>query len=149
MGRLTTALAILAVGIAVAIVIAVVRDRPIAPVRSVPSDPCHTVPNGDVDLIARHRACEAACDGGDMPACGLAATDLVTGLGAPPDGARAAELYEKACGSSRAPSACLLLGDLYADGVLVTRDDERAKDAWTRGCKDKDRACCTRLEADR
>ncbi len=163
---LSSALTLFAVGLAIIILIAIVkRDRSIAPTEtgrkgmlddagttsptSAASDPCRSIPSGDVDLIARHAACEAACSKNDMAACGLAATNYVTGLGAPPDGARALELYEKACASREAPSACLLLGDLLDDGALVARDSERANQAWSSGCAQGDRASCARRDGGR
>lgn len=88
------------------------------------------------------RLYESACGAGDPVACLSLASLLETGatdLAA--DVPRALGLYDKACTAGEA-EACRHLGDVYAIGDLVTKNDDRADGYYDVGCEKGDDDAC-------
>lgn len=89
---------------------------------------------------------ERACGCHDADGCGFLGFSYVQGIGVAADPARAAQLFEQACGPDPVPASravfCDMLGLMYRDGHGVTRDPvaalalfRRACDAgWAAGC---------------
>jgi TPR repeat protein len=119
---------------------------PAASPKTPTAEQCRSFQGGaPADWVANHAVCETACSEGDMPSCGMVASNLSTGIAGKRNYARAVTLYDKVCASRDAPTACYQLGEMLDDGEHVPRDASRATRAWTAGCEQGDRMSCEAL----
>ncbi len=77
---------------------------------------------------------DAACEAGNMCACGRLARLFERGLGVSRDPARAAELYERSCEHDVAP-ACVGLGYCLSTGACGPSDPARERALFDRACE--------------
>jgi TPR repeat protein len=68
-------------------------------------------------------------------------------VGVPPDLPRAADAYRWACNSRSGAKGCSALGDMYARGRGVAKDDKAATDSYSSGCAYGDARACVRVGA--
>ena len=95
---------------------------------------------------------ERACSCHDADGCGFLGFSYVQGDGVAADPARAAQLFEQACGRDPVPASrvavfCSMLGMLYRDGSGVTRDPVAALALFRRACDADWPDACSRVGA--
>jgi uncharacterized protein len=110
------------------------------------------VKDSNNDFIGATAAYENACKLKVLPACTNHAINVLKGIGVKKDEKRAMELLEKSCGESvkkGAPypslHACMVLGQIYDQGVLVAANKEAAKRLYKLACFGGLEAGCERL----
>ncbi|ETD26520.1 SEL1-like repeat protein [Helicobacter canis] len=87
-----------------------------------------------------------ACDGGNMNACGNLGILYAEGKGVKQNGAKALELYRKACDSGSAKYSCGGIGRIYYYGNGVKKDFIKARSYFAKGCELKNDAyACSQL----
>ncbi len=57
----------------------------------------------------------------------------------------AAGLYKVACDESKDSEGCLKLGNALSEGKGVSQDEAKAKEYWTRACKDYEEEACKKV----
>lgn len=104
------------------------------------------------DFAGATAAYESACKLKVFPACTNHAINVLKGVGAKRDEKRAMELLEKSCGESvkkgvQYPSlrACVVLGQIYDQGVLVAANKDAAKRLYKLACYGGLEEGCERL----
>ncbi len=89
-----------------------------------------------------------ACDRGDLLQCALLGTDYRDGTnGIPGSKDDALRLFTSSC-DGEVYQACTYLADVYDQGKLVERDDDKAMGLYDKACKLGSQISCKRLGRD-
>jgi len=92
-----------------------------------------------VDVVQANALYRKGCDVGDLSSCRNLGWNLMEGAGGDKDPVAGVELLRRACDGSQQqapyPDACARLGNAYADGDGVGRDDSKAVALFVRACE--------------
>jgi TPR repeat protein len=97
------------------------------------------------DLVQAHAMWTLGCDAGDAVACTYQGRGSIRATGTDRDTQAAYDLLSAACETDEVDRACAWLGYFYDNGVVVSRDDDRAVKLYRSACEAGDGAGCVAL----
>lgn len=97
------------------------------------------------DLTRAHGLWTQGCDAGDAVACTYQGRGLYRATGTQRDLQASYDLLSAACETDQVPRACAWLGQFHDNGLVVSRDDDRAVKLYRGACEAGDPAGCVAL----